>query len=370
MNDFNQIAIIGMGLMGGSIAFALKHFGYKGTIIGYDLSKESLQEAKDAGAIDLAIEDIGEAVSNVDLVIIATPVGYCKQIFQWIGPFLKKGVVLTDVGSVKGAVVEWAEQYLPPNIEFLGGHPMTGSEKGGIQAASPYLYENAYYFLTVTNRTSQPTLRRMETFINSLGAYPIMIDPYEHDRVVAQISHIPHLMAVMLVNMLYENKDISYLPFVGGGFRDTTRIASGNPNMWKDIFLLNKYEIMKGIHNIRGMLKEFYNILEKEDQTVIYKTLQRAKTLRDTIPSRLKDGMPPIYEIIVNVEDRPGMIGKLAQRIGEKGINIKEIEILHVREGENGAVKIGFSSEEDEKRAADLLKEDHYVFMYGKEQNK
>lgn len=361
MDHFQKIVIIGMGLIGGSMALALKNSGYEGKIIGYDLCKEALEEAVKIGAIDIAVMEIKKAVVDTDLVVLAVPVGYYAGIFQDMRPFLKKGVVITDVGSVKGYVVETAKKYLPKEIEFLGGHPMAGSEKGGIQAASPYLYENAYYFLTPTEDTLAETIGKLQSFIEALGAYPILIEPYEHDRVVAQISHIPHLTATMLVNMLDKNQDTSYLSFVGGGFRDTTRIASGNPAMWKDIFLFNKKGILEGIQTLENSLKEFKNMLRTENEEEIFATLKKAKSIRDEIPRRLKDAMPPIYEIIINVADRPGILGELTQLMGKNKINIKEIEIMHSREGHKGAIRLGFATATEEAKALHVLKSTGYL---------
>lgn len=366
MEDFKEIAIIGMGLIGGSIAFGLKSSGYRGRIVGNDISEGSLKKAKEMGAIDFGTVDIREAVSNADLVVLAAPVGYYERIFKEIGPFLKENVVVTDVGSVKGYAVDLASKYLPKEVKFLGGHPMAGSEKAGIEAASPYLYENAYYFLTPDNKTSTDTIKKIKSFIEALGAYPVIIDPYEHDRVVAQISHIPHLTATMLVNMLDRNKETSYLPFVGGGFRDTTRIASGNPNMWKDILYLNKKEIINAIGTLEKMLKEFKNILDGENREEILEILENAKLIRDRIPKRLKDYLPPIYEIIVDVEDRSGILGELTNLIGQGGINIKEIEILHSREGEMGAIRVGFQSLEEQEKALDILRKNKFAITYRK----
>ncbi|WZL73188.1 prephenate dehydrogenase [Clostridiaceae bacterium 35-E11] len=361
MDHFHEIAIIGMGLIGGSIALALKKSGYTGKIIGYDLCNVSLEKAQSMGAIDGAATDIEEVVAKADLVVLAVPVGHYPKILHRITPFIKKETVVTDVGSVKGYVVKAAEQHLSKDIQFIGGHPMAGSEKDGIQAASPYLYENAYYFLTPTENTLPETIVKLRSFIKALGAYPILIDPYEHDRVVAQISHIPHLTATMLVNMLDKNQDTSYLSFVGGGFRDTTRIASGNPAMWKDIFIFNKKGILEGIQTLEDILKEFKHMLCTENEQEILETLKKAKSIRDEIPRRLKDAMPPIYEIMINVEDRPGILGELTQLMGKNKINIKEIEIMHSREGEQGAIRLGFATEKEEGKALHVLKSAGYL---------
>lgn len=363
MKPFKEITIIGMGLIGGSIALAIKNSHYKGKIIGYDLSSEALKEGKNKGAIDVSTKNIQEAVKTADLIILATPVGYYDEILREIAPILRKNTIVTDVGSVKGYVIDMVERHLPRDVEFVGGHPMAGSEKGGIKAATPFLFENAYYFLTPRKNTSQRTIEKISSLVKSIGAYPVVIDSKEHDKIVAQISHIPHLSAVLLANMLEKRESISYIPFVGGGFRDSTRIASGNPNMWKDIFFLNKKEIVNGIETLEEMLREFKEKLIGEESEKILKSLENAKKIRDTVPHSSSDYIPPLYELIIDVEDRPGVLAELTQIIGENCINIKEIEILHARE-ENGAVRIGLESKEEQKKALNILKKGGFPLTY------
>lgn len=366
MQQFQDILIIGMGLIGGSLALALKKAGYRGRIRGYDLSKDSLLEAEVMGAIDTGYESLQEAVKDTDLIIMAVPVGHYVDIFREIAAYLSENVVITDVGSVKGYVEEVATKYLPQNIQFLGGHPMAGSEKGGIRAATPFLFQNAYYFLTPNKDTNRETIEGVEELIKMLGAFPVIVEAYEHDRIVAQISHMPHLVAVLLSNLLEKRNNIQCMPFVGGGFRDTTRIASGNPRMWRDIFFFNKKEILAGIDTLEEMLQEFkYKLLENQEEGVL-KTLQRAKEIRDSIPLVGRDYIPPIFDLIINVEDRPGVLGELTQILGLNRINIKEIEILHAREGETGAVRVGFASREEQEKALTILRNREFPLVYRK----
>ncbi|HHY91477.1 MAG TPA: prephenate dehydrogenase/arogenate dehydrogenase family protein [Clostridiales bacterium] len=233
-------------------------------------------------------------------------------------------------------------------------------EKGGMHAASPYLYENAYYFLTPTDQNSDAACLKLESLIRSVGAYPIRIDAWKHDQIVAKISHIPHLSAVVLVHLLEQGRGLSYLPFVGGGFRDTTRIASGNPSLWRDILLFNRKEIVHEIRLMQKILEEFCVLLEEEKDQEILQLLKRAKEIRDQIPLRFKDGIPPIYEIIVTAADRPGTLADITRILWEHEVNIKEIEILHSREHQGGAIRLGFESKEEEKKATSLLEQAGY----------
>lgn len=283
MANFTKVTIIGLGLMGGSIALALKQSGFKGEIIGCDESKETLDSAMETGAVDRVYQAPEKAVKDSELVVLATPVGYYSEILKKAVPFLSKKVIVTDVGSVKGYVEQVVESYLPREIQFVGGHPMAGSEQSGFKAASPLLYEKAHYFLIPKHDTSSDTMRKMTSFIEGLGAYPVTVNAGEHDRIVARISHIPQLSAVLLASLLDGETTGSYASFVGGGFRDSTRIASGSPEMWKDIFLSNKKEVLAGIETLEEMLSEFKGHLLEEKEEEILHRLQRAKEIRDGI---------------------------------------------------------------------------------------
>ncbi len=360
MTKFNQISILGMGLIGGSIALRLKQIGYMGKIVGQDVSVSSLEMAKMLGAIDEYTTSLGEAVQNSDLVIIAVPVGYYEDIFKSISDYLQPHTIVTDVGSVKKQVGTLAMEYLPDYVQFVGGHPMSGSEKTGIRAASPFLFENAFYFLTPIERTDPNTIAKLKIFIETLGAYPVIIDSGNHDHIVALISHIPHLMAGMLVNLVGSTQDSSYLSYAGGGFRDTTRVASGNPSMWRDILMMNRDEVIKGIEKLEDLMKSFKKNLLENDEFNIMAELTRAKEVRDSIPRYMKDAIPVIFEIILDVQDRPGILGEVTQLMGMNEINIKEIEIVHAREDRNGALRMGFSTEEEHKKALIILGQAQY----------
>ncbi len=364
MLNINKISIIGIGLIGGSIALGLKGGGYKGEIVACDLCKESLEEAIAIGAVDYVTLNPGEAVKDSDLVIIALPLGGYRQLLEDILPMLKATAIVTDVGSVKGFVSNTVGSTLGKEFQFIGGHPMAGSDKGGIKAASPILFENAYYFLAPEENTRAETIEIMKAFVRILKAYPVLVSSSEHDRIVARISHLPHLLAVLLVNMLDSSSGISYLPFVGGGFRDSTRIAAGNPDIWRDIFLYNKEELIAGVNGFQEILSEYKTLLTSGNEPALLQGLKKAKLLRSSIQQHSAGYMPPLYEIIVGVEDRPGVIGELTGIIGENKLNIKEIEILHSREGEEGAIRIGFEKSNEVERAIDILSSCSYRILY------
>lgn len=370
MIDFKQISILGMGLIGGSIGLKLKTIGYEGKIIGQDVSLGSLEMAKLMGALDEYTTSLKMAVRDSDLVIIAVPMGCYEELFKEINRYLKPNAIVTDVGSVKEQAVTLAQKHLSEDVQFLGGHPMSGSEKSGITAASPFLLENAFYFLTPMENTTVETIEKLKSFIEAMGAYPVVTDGKEHDHIVALISHIPHVMAGLLVNMVGQNHNKSYLSYIGGGFRDTTRIASGNPHMWRDILLMNRDEICNGLGKLEKILKSFRESLVEANKDHLLKELTDAKETRDSIPKHIKDAIPVIFEIYLDVEDRPGILGEVTQLMGKNAINIKEIEIVHAREGENGALRLGFSTIKDQKKALDILPTKGYRVAWHDEENK
>lgn len=283
MEGLRRITIMGLGVMGGSMALGLKSKGFQGEIIGWDRSPKTINQAKTAGAVDRGYQDPRLALKDTELVVLATPVGTYGDILEKIAPFLSPRMMVTDVGSVKGYVEKVIKDSLPENIPFIGGHPMAGSEQSGFTAADAELYQGATYFLTPGPRTPAGTLEKIKNFVKALGAEPVVINIKEHDEIVARISHIPQLSAVLLTSMLQGEEHQRSRSFVGGGFKDSTRIASGNPRMWKDIFLLNKEEVLSGIETLEELLKAFKSHLKEGEEEKILQRLEGAKTLRDEI---------------------------------------------------------------------------------------
>lgn len=363
-----KICIIGLGLMGGSLALGLKNKGFKGDIIGYDTNIESMEEAKLAGAIDRSSEDLEDAIEDADIIIIAVSLLHYREILDTIDRYGKKDVIITDIGSVKAHPMEIAKEIIKGEMHFIGGHPMSGSEKSGFRACNPFLYENAYYFLTPNTDTPEHVIEKIRSMIEFLGAYPVIISPQEHDRIVSRISHLPHFIAMALVNLIGQEDNLDYLTFIGGGFRDTTRIASGNTKMWKDICSTNTDEIINSIESFQKILEEFKISLANREEEYIENSLEMGKSIRDEIPNTTKGYITPLFEVVMSVEDKPGVLGEITQIIGDKGINIKRIEILNARQDEAGALRMGFDSERDRYLAIELLKEKGMYEIYLREE--
>lgn len=350
-----NICIIGLGLMGGSMALGLKNKGFKGIITGYDKNIAYMEEAYKTLAIDRLSRSFEEATKDAELIIIAAPLLNYRTIMEKINIFSKKGVIVTDLGSAKSYPMELAGEILRKDIYFLGGHPMSGSERSGFKASNPFLYENAYYFLTPSRDSPDYIVEEIKSIIDFIGAYPVVVSAEEHDRIVSKISHLPHLIAMTLVNLMGEEDNADYLSFIGGGFRDTTRIASGNTKMWADICHTNRSEIIASIASFQKNLEEFKLSLVNGQDEKIQLALEMAKSIRDEIPNKSRGYITPLFELAMSVEDKPGVLAEITKIIGEKGINIKKIEIVNSRQEEAGALRIGFDSDENRSRAVKLL---------------
>ena len=241
---FNRVAIVGLGLIGGSMGLALHKMRAVEQVVGYDSGDGVCEQARKAGAIDEIFDRLTDVVHGADLVILATPVGAMRTILQCISPALSPGTVITDVASTKVQIINWAEQLLPANVFFVGGHPMAGKEVSGVDAADADLFKNRIYCLTPTSQTNPSALSKMSSFIEMLGAKIRFLEPFEHDNQVAGVSHLPFLASVALMTTVAEDStwhDASAL--ASTGFQDVTRLAGGSPAMYRDICLTNSTAI-------------------------------------------------------------------------------------------------------------------------------
>ncbi|MEW5921430.1 MAG: prephenate dehydrogenase/arogenate dehydrogenase family protein [Bacillota bacterium] len=250
---------------------------------GYDVNAWALQEARARGAVD-KIAKLPLALQDAELVILSMPVKQILKLLKEISPFLQKGILVTDVGSTKKMIVEAMENVLPPGVTGIGGHPMAGSEKAGITAADPLLLQGAAYLLTPTKKTPRAALQKIEKTILAIGAHPLILSPEEHDRLTALISHLPQFVSAALVNTLrnYANDHKLLQTIAGRGFKDTTRIAMGNAEMWYDIFTTNKVYLMDSLKNFLEELHALVDCLEKGKGEETVELLKTAGLLRSS----------------------------------------------------------------------------------------
>lgn len=357
-----RITIYSVGLLGGSLGLALKTSGYTGAITGLS-SKESIKTAKALGCIDegYPYDALAEVIQKTDLLFLCSPINTILETLDVLGSLqLPDGLIITDVGSTKSLIVDKAKNSLTSRVHFIGGHPMAGSERRGVSAADPYLFQNAIYVLTPDDKTPKELVSGLSQFLqHNLGCRQVILDAATHDTVVAAVSHIPHLLAVSLVNFAstIEKRIPGTMGLTAGGFRDMTRIASAPYSVWHDILTTNK-------ESIAVLLDEYIKQLSDVKQQLIQDNLARsfaeAKDSREKIPASSKGFIHALSDVLVHAKDQPGFIARIAAILAKQKINIKDIEVLKVREGEGGTIRLAFEAPAIAKQAVELLREQGY----------
>lgn len=286
--QFRKITIVGVGLLGGSIGLAARKFRIAGEIAGYVRREKTIAECEKAGATDYAIRDFAAAVSNADLVVLCTPLAQMRALAERFLPALKRGAIVTDVGSVKADVVRELESLVArAGAYFVGSHPMAGGEKAGVAAARADLFENTVCILTPTPKSHFAAVRELERFWKSLGARVLKLRPEQHDLYASRTSHLPHIVAASLSNLvLSPAQPKAQAQLCANGFRDTTRIASGSPEMWRDIALANRKHLSNAVTDFISELRTFEKALKSADAQAIEQFFETAKNRRDKWKAR------------------------------------------------------------------------------------
>jgi len=279
---FNRVTIIGVGLIGASFALAMKKRGLCTYIVGSGRNRENLIKARERSIIDSFESDPAEACRDSDLILLSTPVGSFVDIVQKSRTAFKKGAVITDAGSVKGNLVSEIEKLMPEDVHYVGAHPIAGSDRSGIDSSSAELFEDAQCIITPTRNSDSGALKVVGDLWESLGSCIMTMEPERHDRIYAAVSHLPHLIAYAIVNTVAE-VDVSYLEFSGQGFKDTTRIACSSHELWRDICLLNRENLIEMISVFRKNLDALSQYLKAADSDSLEREFLKARTLREGI---------------------------------------------------------------------------------------
>ena len=360
--NFQKIGFIGLGLIGGSIAKKIHALYPEVSLIATAGHAETIAEAYGEHLIENRTLCEIRDFYDCDYIFLCTPVQKNLEYLRQLKGNVKKGCIITDVGSVKTDI---HEEVIRLGMEeyFIGGHPMTGSEKTGIQNAHAYLLENAYYIITPTAKTTPEQLEDFRQLVLSLGSSALVLDYRLHDYATAAISHLPHIIAYSLVNLVRESDDENETmkTIAAGGFRDLTRIASSSPVMWQNICESNHTQIVRLIDQYIKMLeKTRQDILDSNAQALL-DTFQSAKDYRDSITIPNKGPIKEVYELYLDLLDEAGGIATVATILASNNLSIKNIGIIHNREFEDGVLRLEMYDRPSLDSAIGLLRKHHYT---------
>ncbi len=355
---------IGLGLIGGSLARAIRLTFPDCTIIAFDKDETSLVLAKQEKICDIICTKLDETFSQCDIFFLCTPVDYNTEYLKEIKLLRKPSSIISDVGSVKKPIHDVVKQ-LELEDCFIGGHPMAGSEHSGFASSKAGLLENAYYILTPGKEISYTNVEKFQALIKKIGSIPIVMTQEKHDKVTAAISHLPHMIAYTLVNLIEksDDEDLTMKMIAAGGFKDITRIASSSAIMWQQICHENKDQILSFMNDYIQALQALRNEITSENTTYLYDYFQNAKDYRDSFDDVISGPIKRTYRVAISIPDEAGIIAKISGMFAKEGINLKNMGIVHNREFEEGVLRIEFYDETSLKHAISILRNENYTIF-------
>ena len=357
-----KIGFIGLGLVGGSIAKAIRQYYPDYELLAFDKNKETLALAVQEGTIRTSCSSIDKNFEGCSYIFLCAPITYNTAYLRQLKDFINTDCILTDVGSVKTSIHKEIT-HLGLEENFIGGHPMAGSEKNGYSNSKSILIENAYYILTPSAKVSSKKVDEYRTFVESLKALPIILDYKEHDYITGTISHLPHIIASSLVNFVHETDTEEELMknLAAGGFKDITRIASSSPIMWQQICLKNKENISNILREYIETLKRALAFIDKSSEEELFTFFETSKDYRDSMPNSSAGPIKKSFALYCDIIDEAGGIATIATILASNNISIKNIGIVHNREFEEGVLRIEFYEELSSDKAAELLQKYRYI---------
>lgn len=344
-----NVLVIGLGLIGGSLAKSLMR-NEDAVIYGYDADALTVRKAYKMGIIHKPVLSLEEAAAEADFIFFATPVGAAKKLLRQTRFWkLRENVILSDTGSTKMEIMDAAKDL---EHVFIGGHPMAGSHKSGVEAAKEVLFENAFYILTPGMQAEESHIAKMRELLAVTKAKIHVLSAQEHDHMTSIVSHFPHLIAASLVHQLDREQDYPFTrQLAAGGFRDITRIASSDPLMWRDITVQNNGMISEQLGHWIVEMQRLKDLLQANEEEPIRQYFETAKTVRDELPIAGHGAMYSVFDLYIDIPDVPGIISELTGYLAEEGISIVNLRILETREDVFGILVMSFQTEEDRRKA-------------------
>lgn len=353
---------IGFGLIGGSIARAMKEKLTDVQIIAYDVNSEALNTAQQEGIADEITTSIDNRFSKCDYLFLCAPVQKNEENLEAIKEIISPDCLLTDVGSVKSGIHN-AVKACGLNSQFIGGHPMAGSERIGFINSGAVLLENAYYILTPTEEVASERIEEYKDLVQLLGAIPLILEPSQHDYVTAAVSHLPHVIAASLVNLVRDKDSADGMMklIAAGGFKDITRIASSSAAMWQQICLTNTDNILSLLSSYIESLSDFKEELINKNNDALYELFDSARSYRDSFINASSGPIKRSYTLNIDIADEPGALAAIATILALNQISIKNIGIVHNREFEGGVLKVELYDEDAVRKASEILSTKGYT---------
>lgn len=357
-----KIGFIGLGLIGGSIARAIRYFYPDAEIIAFSRTRATVEQAVADGVVDRIPEGISPDYADCRYIFLCAPVSNNAEYLEQLKPVILPSCIITDVGSTKSDIHAKVTE-LGMEANFIGGHPMAGSEKTGYSHSKRILIENAYYVITPTSQVPQAAVEEYRDFVASLKALPLVLDYQTHDYVTAGVSHLPHIIASSLVNLVRDSdtRDGIMKMIAAGGFKDITRIASSSPEMWEQICMTNRKNISSILGDYIASLTTIKQQLDEAREGAIYHLFETSRDYRNSLPVRGSGPIQRIFEIYCDMVDEAGGIATLATILASNQINLKNIGIVHSREFIEAVLRIEFYDETSMKQAAEILRKYRYV---------
>lgn len=357
-----KTGFIGLGLIGGSIAKAIRQYFPESEIVAFDKSRETLALATAESVINTAVTVIDENFKGCDYLFLCTPVIYNSAYLSQIKPFLSEKTILTDVGSVKTPIHQEVEK-LGLSDFFIGGHPMAGSEKSGYVNSKAVLIENAYYILSPSRPEQKEKIQAFTEFIQAIRAIPVTLDCRTHDYITGTISHLPHVIASGLVNFVRDHDTTDELMklLAAGGFKDITRIASSSPTMWEHVLMTNRENVSEILGNYIKTLEDAKKLIDAGDSQGIYNFFDTSRNYRNSVPDISAGPIKKLFAIYCDIIDEAGGIATIATILASNNISIKNIGIIHNREFEEGVLRIEFYEGSAQEKAAQVLRRHRYT---------